>query len=837
MEYWSKSTEEILKIFSSSTQGLNEEEAKNRSRKYGLNDIPKRKEKSALSLFVSELKNPLILTLIVISFVYYFTGGVHEAIITIAIVLVNSVIGFVQEYKSEKSLQKLCKYIRYWAKVLRDGKVVEVDTRYIVPGDIVLVETGDRIPADLRLIETDELEIDESIITGESYPVEKSSSPIKSEKLELYQMKNMAFMGTLVTSGRGKGIVVSIGMESTLGKVVGYLKAEEPLTNYQKNIKNFSNFLLKSIVAGIIFIFVMNFVTGKSIINSLLFSLALAIGIIPEALPVVITVGLTRGAVKMNKVGVIIKKLSSIEDLGDMDVLCIDKTGTITENRISLEDYVDLDGSKDIELVKLASSCVSVVERNGKLFGNPVDVSIVEHAEKLGIKSSKVVEVVPFDFVRKRMSCVIEGGEKLLLVCKGAPESVINVCRKMKTSKGILEINKNEVEKRYKELFDKGYRVIAVAEKVVEKKDNYDKDEERELILLGFLCFTDPPKTTMKSTVQSLKKLGIELKILTGDNPLVTEKVAREVGIEVTGIVTGEEIDGMDEETLSKLVEKANIFARLTPDHKVKIISTLKKNNHVVGFLGDGINDAPSLRCSDVGISVESATDVAKEAADIILTKKSLKVILDGIVEGRKTFNNTTKYILNTVSANLGNMTTLVIVSPFLNFLPMLPIQILLTNLLTDGPLLSISTDDVDEEELKKPKNWNINFIGKFSLFFGSISSVFDFITIWFLLTLFGGNIPVFRTGWFLESTLSEMSVTFAIRTKKPFYKSRPSKTLISLTIVCMILAIALVYSPFNKFFEFEHLGYQFLFLIVLILLVYFSITEMAKHVFYKRFS
>jgi len=849
MGYWTKASEEVIREFSSSETGLNEKEADLRLVKCGLNDIPVRKEKSALSLLLSQVKDLLVITLIIASVVSYFTGGESEALIISAIVLVNIFVGFFQEYKSEKSLQKLIKYIRYRAKVLRNGKLTEIDTRNIVPGDIVLLETGDRVPADLRLIETDELDIDESIVTGESYPVHKSSMPINAEKLEPQKMENMAFMGTLTVNGKGKGIVVATGMKSTFGKVVGFMKSEEPETNYQKNIKSFSRFLIKAITVGIVFIFLMNSLTGfitnsltgARIFDSALFSLALAVGIIPESLPIIITIGLSRGALQMSRKGVIVKKLSSIEDLGNMDIFCADKTGTITENKITLIDYTDLNGNRSEELIRLASLCVSVVEVGGEMegtvSGSPIDVAIVEYVKKQGIPESKceITELIPFDYMRRRMSVIIQSEGRFILVCKGAPESLIPACTKMKIDGRTTNLDTVKIQKVYDALFRRGFRVIGVAMKDVEKKEDYNKEEENELTLIGFLCFKDPLKTTAKDSIQQLRKLGVEVKILTGDNPVVTKTIVDEVSIETDEILTGDDIDKLDDETLRGAVEKTNVFARLTPEHKARIVSTLSKNGHVTGFLGDGVNDAPALRFADVGISVDGGVDIAKEAADIILTRPSLEIISEGIVEGRTTFSNTTKYILNTVSANMGNMTTLAIISVMLNFLPMLPFQVLLTNLISDGPLLSISTDRVDEEELLKPRNWNMRLISRFAAFFGGISSIFDFITIGLILFLAGTNIALFRTCWFIESTLSEIIVTFAIRTRKRFYESRPSKVLALSSITFGLLTILLPYSQLNTFFEFYPPALSFLLAISGILLLYFVVVESVKHLFNKR--
>ncbi|MFH8107511.1 MAG: magnesium-translocating P-type ATPase [Candidatus Aenigmatarchaeota archaeon] len=838
MEWWAKTSKEVIEILNSSAvDGLSSEEAEKRLKIYGLNDIPKRLENSAFKLFLNQFKNPLLILLFIAALIAYFTQSVLEALIITLILLINSLLSFFQEYKSELALRKLCKYIRYHAKVLRNGNLEKIDTRYLVPGDIVIIETGDRIPADLRIIEADELEIDESLVTGEFYPVVKDTQPIPMKKIEPQSMKNMAFMGTLVKNGKGKGIVVSTGMKSTFGKIAGYLQAEKELTSYQRNIIKLSRFLLGLVILGVIFIFIINSIIGKETIDTLLFSLALAVGIVPEALPIIITIGLSRGAMKMTSMGVITKKLAAIEDLGNMDILCIDKTGTLTQNKIKLADYMNLDGNKDEEIVILASTALSVIEKRGRFIGNSIDVAIGEFARKISKKNSyEIIDTIPFDYTRKRMSSIIKYENDYLLVCKGAPESIVSICSKMKKHNKVIKLDKIFAERIINNLFEKGYRVIAVAEKPIKKKEKYSKEDERDLTLLGFLCFTDPPKSGVKQTIEKLKEMGIEIKILTGDNAIVAKKVMKEVGIELKGVLSGSEIDALDDESLAQAVEKNNLFVRLTPEMKVRIVNVLKRNGHVVGFLGDGVNDAPALRCADVGISVENGVDVAKEASNIILTRKSLKTILDGILEGRKTFCNTTKYIINTLSANLGNMTSLAIVSPFLDFLPMLPSQILLTNLITDGPLLSISGDNVDEEDLRKPKHWNINFIRKFCVIFGIISSIFDFTTM-FTLILIGTSIEVFRTGWFLESVLSEILITFAIRTRKRFYKSKPGKILIFSSLVFGLLTFVIIYSPLGNFFDFISLEFQFLLTIVLILITYFFIVEICKEIVSKKIT
>jgi Mg2+-importing ATPase len=539
----------------------------------------------------------------------------------------------------------------------------------------------------------------------------------------------------------------------------------------------------------------------------------------------------------MSKKGVIVKKLSSIEDLGNMDIFCSDKTGTLTENKITLIDHLDLDGNSNDDLLQLASSCTSVVQTAKIMAGNPLDVAIMEYAEKKGLKNSvgDRVELIPFDYSRRRMSVVVKRNDKHLLICKGAPENVIQASTKMQVNGRIVQLDPAKAEELAENFFRKGYRVISVATKDVEQKPDYNKDEENNLTLLGLLYFKDPLKTTAKESLNQFRKLGVEVKILTGDNPTVAKTIAEDVGLEAREILLGENVDAMHDDQLEKAAEKTNVFARLTPEHKARIVSLLSKHGHVTGFLGDGVNDAPALRYADIGISVDSGVDIAKEAADIILTQPSLDIISAGIIEGRTTFSNTTKYILNTISANVGNMATLAIISVMLNFLPMLPIQILLTNLISDGPLLSISTDKVDEGELTRPRNWDIKLIGRFARFFGGISSVFDFVTIILTLILVGSNIALFRTCWFIESTLSEIIVTFAIRTRMRFYKSMPSKILLLSSVVFGLLTVLLPYSPLNTVFEFFPPTPFLLSLIFGILLLYFIVVEAVKHSFHEK--
>jgi Mg2+-importing ATPase len=576
-----------------------------------------------------------------------------------------------------------------------------------------------------------------------------------------------------------------------------------------------------------------------------LFSLALAVGIIPEALPVVITVGLSEGALRLVKKKVVVKRLESIEDMGNVDVLCTDKTGTLTQNKVKVQDIVDPNDHSDSELIKYALLCDSAVVEGGRILGNPIDVAIWEYARDKGfdeasLKACPCIHEIPFGFNRRRMSTVIESGDRRLLISKGAPESILDVSTTVGDKIGAQPMSKvrNEVDSLIEKYGQTGNRLIALSLKEIEKKPDYSAADELGLTFVGLIVLSDPLKEDATPAISRLKSLGMKLKILSGDDPVVTADVCRRLEIDSRGkVLTGVEVENMQESELRQAVEQNNVFGRITPEQKYAIVNALKKNGHVTGFLGDGVNDAPALKLADAGISVESGVQVAKEAASVILLEKSLGAIADGVTEGRKAFGNMIKYIMNTISANLGNMFTLAVTSLFLPFIPLLPSQILLTNLLSDAPLLTISTDNLDEEGLRTPKRWNISSIARFALFFGLISSIFDFVTISSLIYLLHAGPGLFRTGWFIESVLSEILVTFSIRTRRKFYESRPSNLMIAASIIMSLMTLVVVYSPLGLLFEFVKPPLWFLGLIFGILGCYFFLVEGLKHLFFSRYE
>jgi Mg2+-importing ATPase len=829
--------EAVLKLLGTSREGLGASEARARLEKYGKNTVESIKRYGVIVEFLSKFKSPLILLLLGAAIISYFLGEVYDAYIILTIVMFSAVLDFVQEHRASKAAQKLMKSIETTATVLRDGKQIEIRISEIVPGDVILLSPGDIIPADARLIEAKELFIDQSMLTGESFPVEKFASKIKSTENKL-EWKNYLFMGSSVTSGTAIAVAVQTGRNTEYADIVTSI-SKRSATEFEISMRKFGYLILQITFLLTMFVFFVNSMLNQNIFQSFMFAVALGVGLAPELLPMIVSLNLSKGALRMSRHGVIVKRLVSIENFGNMDVLCTDKTGTLTENKIVLVKHMNLAGQEN-EDIFLYSYVNSMFQTS---MANPLDSAIIEHVrDHSGIsekfKRFKKVDEIPFDFDRRRVSVIFSDQQKTIMVTKGAPEHILQVSDRYLLNHVARKIDK-EAKSKILELYEKlsyeGYRVLAVAYKAVEKKDVYTRSDESGLCLMGFVAFLDPPKQSVKQCLVEMKNSNLKLKILTGDNEYVTKKICEEINLKIEGILSGEDIDKMNDDALCRAVESNNIFVRVTPRQKTRIISALRKNGHVVGFLGDGINDAPAMRAADVGISVNTGADVAKESADIILLTKNLSVLHTGVLEGRRTFGNTMKYIYMAISSNFGNMLSAAGASMFLRFLPMLPTQILLNNLLYDFSEATIPMDSVDKSYVEKPKKFDLKFIRRFMIVFGIASSLFDFLTFFTLIYVFNASPALFQTAWFFESLCTQTLIIFAIRTRHvPFFKSAPSKALLLSSIFVILSAIAIIHSPLGAFFRFAELPVAIYYMVAVFLILYFIIVEILKIFFFR---
>lgn len=826
----------VLSKFNTSESGLTTKEAKQILRTSGYNEIAIRKKRATIVEFLSHFRNPLILILLAAGLVSAYFGQVIEPTIIFSIVMMSVILDFLQESKASKAAEELKERVATTATVARDGSKQEIVLSEIVPGDIVFLSTGGIVPADSRVIEAKDVHVDQSALTGESFPVEKTSDPLKSKEIStITGWDNYLFMGTSVVSGAATAVVVKTGGFTEYGRIAKKLAERRPETEFEKGLRRFGYLIMQVTFLLVMFVFFINALYLRGILDSLLFAVALAVGLTPELLPMILSVNLSKGALAMSKEGVIVKRLASIQNFGSMDVLCTDKTGTLTENLVTLRSHTDIEGN-DNEKVLVYAHLNSQFRAGIK---TTLDDAILKRKETI-IEGYERIDVVPFDFTRKRVSVIVEYQTEILMITKGAPEEIIKVATRYELGGELSDLTKDmrkRIEERYHALSDKGLRVIAVAyKKITETKREYTVKDENDLVFLGFCSFSDPPKKTAKPSLQLLKKAAIELKILTGDNELVTKTICEQLGFEIKGVLLGSDIDGMTDEALAKTAEETNIFARLTPAQKDRILHVLKSVGHVVGFLGDGINDAPSMKVADVSISVNNAVDIAKETADIILLHKDLTVLAKGVLEGRRTFGNTMKYIQMGVSSNFGNMFSVAGGSLFLPFLPMLPIQILLNNLMYDVSELSIPTDNVDKEYVATPKRMDIRYVRDFMLYFGPISSLFDFLTFFTMLFIFNATEPLFQTAWFLESLWTQTLVVYVIRTRRsPFFRSRPSKSMIIAGATIVGIALLLPYTPLGTLFRFVRLPDSFLMVLAVFVGSYLILVEALKRRFIRR--
>ncbi len=830
--FWCVSATEMLQHLETAKEGLSSEEARQRLTRYGSNLLKPQKRSDVFTLLLAQFKSPLILILLFATGLSFFLHDPVNALIILTIVLVSGFLGFWQEHSATNAVKQLLAMVQIKATVLRDGDPHEIPVEEIVPGDIVILNAGDIAPGDCLVDESKDLFVDEATLTGETYPVEKSVGVLAAET-PLGQRTNSLWMGTHVVSGSAKALVISTGKQTEFGKVSERLKLRPQETDFERGIRQFGYFLMEVTLVLVIAIFAINVYLARPVLDSFLFSLALAVGLTPQLLPAIISINLAHGAKRMAQARVIVKRLASIENFGSMNVICSDKTGTLTEGIVHLESALDVEGAPSDKV--LFHAYLNAFYETG--FTNPIDQAI-RTQRQFDLSGYRKADEIPYDFLRKRLSVLVAHDDTHLMVTKGALQNVLAVCTAAETGTGTsvdIAVVRDRIQQRFEEFSSKGCRTLGVAYKNMGSTSRMNKDDETGMTFLGFLVLFDPPKSKINETIASLKNLGVALKIITGDNHLVAANVSQQMGLSNTKILTGPDLRQLSDGALLQRVVDVDVFAEIEPNQKERIIVALKKAGNVVGYMGDGINDASALHAADVGISVESAVDVAKEAADIVLLEKDLGVLVQGVREGRTTFANTLKYVFMATSANFGNMFSMAGVSLFLPFLPLLPKQILLTNLLTDFPEMTIATDRVDSEMVDYPRRWDIKAIRKFMITFGLVSSVFDYLTFGALVTILHATQDQFRTGWFLESVISASLIVLVIRSRKPFFKSRPAKYLLIATLLTVIVTAVLPFTPVSGIFGFSRLPTSFLVLIGIIIIAYIITAEMAKTVFYKK--
>ena len=839
-----------LARLSSDAAGLTPEEVQARLRSAGLNQVAHQARHTILGELIGRSVNPLNALLLSLATASYFLGDQRAAIVIAVMVILSISLSFIQEHRSNNAAEKLQRMVSISATVRRRGGAeiqdhIDVPVEQLVPGDIVLLSAGDMIPADLRLITAKDLFVNQAALTGEAMPLEKVAAAHPGAAETPFDLANICFMGSAVVSGIGCGVVVLTGPRTAFGLVASAIAKQRVLTSFDKGINRFTWLMLGFIVVMAPLVFVINGLTKGNWLEALLFAVAVAVGLTPEMLPMIVTVNLAKGALAMSRRKVIVKRLNSIQNFGAMNVLCTDKTGTLTQDRIILKRHLDIGGGDSDRVLEYAY--LNSFHQSG--LKNLLDVAVLKHVELEGGLKAKTryqkIDEMPFDFERRRMSVVLQRDDGAhILICKGAVEEVFAACKHYAIGGETGPLDASHfaaAQETTAKLNADGFRVVAVAYKEMPpKQTTYSVADESDLTLLGYIAFLDPPKETCAAAIGALKASGVQVKILTGDNDIVTRKICHEVGLAVDRIVLGSEIANLSPEELANLAETVVVFAKVSPAQKAAIIDALHRKGHVVGFLGDGINDGPALKAADVGISVDSAVDIAKDSADIILLEKSLAVLGDGVIEGRKVFGNITKYIKMGASSNFGNMFSVLGASVFLPFLPMTAIQVLTNNLLYDFSQTTIPTDNVDAEYLAVPRRWDIGNIAKFVLCIGPISSIFDYVTYFTMLYGFHAwtNAALFQTGWFVESLLTQTLIIHIIRTAKiPFLESRASTALITTTIIIGAIGIALPFTPLGGFLGFVPLPPPYWLALSLILVSYVVLTHFVKTWFIRRFG
>lgn len=827
--FWSKSVQEVLAAVHSSPEGLTSTDAKSRS-----SSIPPVKSGFIrdISLFASQFKNPLTLLLVFAVVLSIVLGEYRESALIFGILLLSAMLSFIQERRASRAAEQLRKMLQSKSRVQRDHTMVELPIDQIVPGDLVLLEAGAMVPADALILEEEDLYVNESALTGESYPAEKNVG-ILDEGTPVSKRQNTVFRGTSIISGTAKVIAVATGKNTVLGNIESELGEIDNETAFEKGLRRFGYMLMRIalLMAGIILL--ANIALGKNPLESVLFALALSVGLAPEMLPAIVTITLSAGASRMAKQQVIVKKLSSIQNLGSIDVLCSDKTGTLTEGIVRIKAYITPDEAESEQLRRFAY--LNALYESG--YPNPMDTAIREQSI-VDVTGYTKFDEVPYDFIRKRLSIVVAQGQHHVMITKGAVQSILDICHQVRLSNGsIVPMTSyaNQLGRLYEKFSAEGYRTIGICHRDVTDDPVITKEDEREMIFDGYILLEDPLRKDVHEVISQLQSRQVRLKILTGDNTLIARNLATQIGISGDKIVAGRELTALGDDALQRKVEENDLFAETEPFQKERIVRALQRNGHVVGYIGDGINDAPALKSADVGVSVHNAVDVAKETADIILLEKNLDVMNYGIEEGRKTYQNTLKYIFITISANFGNMFSLAGASVLLPFLPLLPSQVLLTNILSDAPTLSIASDEVDKEMLEKPRKWDIRLIRRFMIVFGLESSIFDLITFCFLYWVCHTTQDEFRTGWFVESVITEILILLVIRTHRSWNKSRVGRALLYSSLLSIGAVILIPYTPLMRHLGFEPLPWYIMTAILLIAMTYGLFAEITKKILFRK--
>lgn len=832
LSFWSVPAADMLRKLQVTVIGITGKEARKRLINYGPNRLKPQKRSDTFTLLIAQFKSPIILILLAATGLSLFLHNIADASIILTIVVLSGLLGFWQEHGASNAVAKLLALVQIKATVLRDGKPQEIFIEDIVPGDVAILNAGDIVPGDCLILESKDLFVDEAMLTGETFPVEKAVSVLPPDT-PLSQRTNTVWMGTHIVSGNAKVLIISTGKDTEFGKVSERLKIKAPETEFERGIRRFGYFLGEVTLVLVVIIFAINVYLQRPVLEAFLFSLALAVGLTPQLLPAIISINLAHGAKKMAEKKVIVKRLASIENFGSMNIICSDKTGTLTEGTVKVESAVDVSGNAS-EQVFLYAYLNAFYETG---FTNPIDDAILNF-KKIDLKEFKKHDEIPYDFIRKRLSISVIHGHDQLMVTKGALSNILEVCSSVENKDGkVVQIAsmQNQIQEHFLSFSNDGFRTLGIAYKRLTSGLPIKKEDEKDMTFFGFLTLFDPPKANIAETIADLKKLGVSLKIITGDNHLVAASLSKKMALSNNKILTGPQLHQMSDAALLRQVGSVDVFAEIEPNQKERIIIAMRKAGNVVGYMGDGINDASALHAADVGISVDTAADVAKDAADIVLLEKDLGVLIQGVREGRTTFANTLKYVFMATSANFGNMFSMAGLSLFIPFLPLLPKQILLTNLLTDFPEMTIATDNVDDEMINYPRRWDIRAIRKFMITFGLVSSVFDYLTFGLLLLVLHAKEGEFRTGWFLESVISASVIVLVIRSRKPFFRSQPGKYLLIATLSIAVITLILPFTPLGTVFGFSPLSLSTLILIMVIVVFYIFTAEFVKTIFYKK--